>query len=262
MTLVRSSLSVQSKARPYHLSPDRKIAPPAARRVPVISDLAGWFISKALPAISKVGGYLSTTFGPIITKLVGWFTKSLLPALMSAYQKYLPALRSAFESVKKALSSMQPFFDLLGKIRVEVLIPALGWVARTLLTLVGKAFEVVGAAIGDIGRLGVWLWNNVFQPVFKFILNGIAFVINGFADMLGALGHVPGFGWAKDASNALHSAADGAKNLADNLKQIPSSKHVQITVDTHINANSISGHYAGLVSHLDQPYLKTGKSGP
>jgi hypothetical protein len=224
-----------------------------SKLLPVLTSMATWFLSKGLPAIQKFGGWLSDNFGPIIGEIVGWVKDKLLPALMSAYEKYLPALKSAFESVKKSLHSMQPAFDLLGNILVDVLIPAIGWAARTLLPLLGKAFELVGKAVGALGTVGTWLWNSVFQPVFHFIAVGVSALLDLFGDLLGALGHVPGFGWAKDAAASLHDAADATQLLADNIKKIPKTVHINViqTVTTKgdVTYNSAGGH---------TPYLNTG----
>jgi hypothetical protein len=219
--------------------------------LPVLSDMAAWFLQKGLPAISKFGGWIGDTFGPIIGKLIGWFKNDLLPALKSAYEQALPALKSAFESVKKGLASMQPMLDFLGKLFVQVLVPVFGTVAKTALPLLGKGFELVGKEIGLLGKIGLWLWNNVFQPVFKFIVSGIGTVLHWFGSMLVAIGKVPGFGWVGELGRQVNNVADGAQQVADNLKKIPANKHVQVTIDAHINAASISGHYAGVVAGLD-----------
>jgi len=231
-----------------------------SKLLPVLSDMASWFLQKGLPAIKNFGETLSEKFGPIITKLIGWFKDDLLPALKDVWEKALPGLRSAFESVKKALKNMQPAFDLLGTILTKVLLPALGWAAKTVLPLLGKGFEAVGTIIGALGEVGTWLWNSVFQPVFKFIIGGVATVLRWFGSLLEKIGHVPGFGWVGDLGRSLSGAADGAQKVADNLNKIPTHKRVQITVDTHINANSISGHYAPMLAGLDGGYRQTGRT--
>ena len=230
-----------------------------AKLLPVLSDMASWFLTKGLPAISRLGGYLADTFGPVIGKIVGWVKDKLLPALMNAYQQALPSLQSAFDSVKKALVSAQPLFEFLGKLFVNVLVPVFGQVARIVLPLLGKQLELIGKAFGLIGQAAQWMWNNIMQPVFHFLIEAVGKAIGLVGDMLDGLSHVPGFGWVKDAANALHDAAQKAQGLADAVQKIPANKHVQITIDTHINANSISGHYAGVVDQLDRgAYLQTG----
>jgi TP901 family phage tail tape measure protein len=127
--------------------------------------------------------------------------------------------------------------------------------SETFRSIVQGAFEGVGKAVTALGKVGTWLWNSVYQPVFHFIAVGVSALLDLFGDLLGALGHVPGFGWAKDAANSLHDAADATQRLADNIRKIP-DKTVKInivqTVTTHGGSthNSYGGH---------TPYLNTGQ---
>lgn len=91
-------------------------------------------------------------------------------------------------------------------------------------------FAAIGVAIDAVGKAGTWLWNKALQPAFKFIVNGVAGLMDIWADMLGALGKVPGFGWAKDASKVMAEAAQTARDVADGIKKIPDRKNVNVTV--------------------------------
>ena len=224
-----------------------------SKLLPVLTSMATWFLSKGLPAISKMGHYLADTFGPVLGKIVGWVKDKLLPALMSAYQQALPALKSAFESVKKGLESAKPMFSFLGDILVNVLLPILGKLARIVLPLVGDGIELLGKAFGLLGNVFRTIWNTVIQPVFHFLVEAIGTALELFGDMVEGLSHVPGFGWAKDAADKLHGAADGAKDLADSIKKIPTTVHVSViqTVTTRggVTGSSLGGH---------TPFLQTG----
>lgn len=220
-----------------------------SKLLPVLTNMATWFLSKGLPAIQKFGGWLSDKFGPIIGDIVGWFKDKLLPALESAWKSALPALKSAFESVKKGLESAKPMFTFLGDFFVNVLLPVFGKVAKIALPLIGKAIELVGKEFGLMGEVFRTIWNNLIQPVFHFLVAAIGNALNLFGDMVEGLSHVPGFGWAKDAADKLHGAADGAKALADSIKKIP--KNVPVTIDLHVNTASIKGHYAGVLDGID-----------
>jgi hypothetical protein len=89
------------------------------------------------------------------------------------------------------------------------------------------------AEIKAVGAVARWLWNNAFQPAFKLILNVIGVLMSVWSKMLSALGHLPGFGWAKDAAKAMGEAADKAHTLADNIRDIPGSKRIDVNVYTH-----------------------------
>lgn len=88
--------------------------------------------------------------------------------------------------------------------------------------------DVVDAAFKAIGAAANWLWNNAIAPAVRGIVNGFAWVVDGIANMLDALGNIPGFGWAKTAAANMKGAAAQARDLANNIKDIK-SKHVNVT---------------------------------
>mgnify|MGYP003508405610 CR=1 FL=1 len=94
------------------------------------------------------------------------------------------------------------------------------------------AFNGVKTAIEAVGEAGKWLWNNALQPAFKFIIKGVATVLEIWSKMLGVLGKVPGFGWAKTAADAMGNAADKANAIADGLEKIKDKK-VTVTITYH-----------------------------
>lgn len=99
--------------------------------------------------------------------------------------------------------------------------------------------NIVNGALQAVGKVGIWLWNSVFQPVIRFILIGFSRVTSAIGQMLIALGHVPGFGWAKTAGEKMLTAAGAAQRLADKIRQIP-DKHVTISVSVHAMTGRIS----------------------
>lgn len=80
--------------------------------------------------------------------------------------------------------------------------------------IVDGAFKAVAAA-------GRWLWNNALAPAFRGIVRGFAWVVDGAANMLDALGNVPGFEWAKTAAANMRGLAQGARDAANGIKDIP-----------------------------------------
>ena len=104
--------------------------------------------------------------------------------------------------------------------------------------------EIVDTAFRAIGDAGAWLWNNALQPALKAIVGGFAWVVDGLANMLEALGKIPGFGWASDAADKLRGLAEKARSAADGINKIPDSKTVNIAANTASYdraVNSING---------------------
>ena len=93
--------------------------------------------------------------------------------------------------------------------------------------------NVVNGVFQAVGDMGAWLWNNALAPAFRAIVNGFAWIMEGLAGMLRALGQVPGFGWATDAANRLDDMARGARNAAAGIRDIPPRADVQISMNVY-----------------------------
>ena len=78
----------------------------------------------------------------------------------------------------------------------------------------------VDTAFAAIGAAGRWLWNNALAPALRAIVQGFAWVVDGLASMLEALGSVPGFEWAKSAAAGLRGVAQSARDAAAGIRDI------------------------------------------
>lgn len=84
--------------------------------------------------------------------------------------------------------------------------------------------KVVDGAFDAIGRAGRWLWNNALRPALQGIVRGFAWVVDGVAGFLDALGNIPGFGWAKKGAEGLRNLARQSRDAANGIKAIPDPK--------------------------------------
>ncbi len=98
--------------------------------------------------------------------------------------------------------------------------------------------EICTGAFNAVGDAGRWLWNNALQPTFKFIVNGIGWILDGWAKMLDALGNVPGFEWADRAADKMFDAAEDAKGLANQINDIPPKKDVKVVVKGYYDVDT------------------------
>lgn len=157
---------------------------------------------------------------------------ALVVGLVIAYKKsetFRNIVNGAFHSVQKVVGAVVGFV----KDHWEAVLILL--TGGTGLAVVGviKNFDKIVAAVKMLGKWAGWLWNNAFQPALRFIVNGISFLLQMWGKMLSALGHVPGFGWADKAADAMFAAANRASDLANKIRDIPSSKRVDVNVYTH-----------------------------
>lgn len=179
--------------------------------------------------------------------------KTLAVVLGTAYTAF-----QTFMFIKNVTTAVRAFNAVLRANPIGIVITAIALLAtglvlaykksETFRTVVDKAFSVVKSAASGmwdgikvvfnamkkgfeaVGKAGTWLWNNALQPAFKFIVNGIASILDLWSSMLGTLAKVPGFGWAKKAADAMAGAADKAREMADGIKKIPDKKNVYVAV--------------------------------
>jgi len=107
---------------------------------------------------------------------------------------------------------------------IALLIGAIVAVA-TKTTWFQTAWEYSSHAIGAVWQ---WLWNSVLAPVFRFVMDGLGSILGGISNMLGALGHIPHFEWAKTAADMMRGASDQAHAIANGIKDIPHTWNVDI----------------------------------
>jgi hypothetical protein len=185
-----------------------------SKLIPIASDLATLFIDKVVPAAQKLGDWLRDKLGPPLADLA---------------ERIGPAARRIMSALKDAFEDARPFIDLVGTILGNVVVPAMKKMLEVAGPILAQAIRNLGKSLEFVGEAGVWMWNNALQPAFKFLVQAIGWVLDGFSSMLDALSNVPGFGWAKDAAASMGKAAEKAQAVADGINKIPDKK-VTVTV--------------------------------
>lgn len=212
-----------------------------ARLLPIAVKLGDWFLNTGVPAISNLWALLKEKLGPIFDSTSG--KTSLLKQSLADARPFIDLMVAAFRGVWRVLADV--VLPIMAKF-YEIYIPTLmKW-------------------LGFLGKAGMALWNEWFQPAFKLIVTGLGWLMDGWAKMLKALSKAPGFGWAKGAAETMRSAADGAKRLADNIRDIPAYKKVTVeasfTTPSERRGMSIQGRASGGPVNAGQPY-KVGETG-
>lgn len=166
---------------------------------------------------------------PVLVKLAGFILNNVIPVV-----SHISSVISKHTSLMVALGVAVGF--LVGGPFVAL---AAGFVilwtrSETFRNVMTAAFHAVAAA-------GAWMWNNVLEPAFHLLLTGISWIMLGWSKMLGALGHVPGFGWASDASRVMAQAAGAALSIRDSINKIPDHKDIRINVVPGSIVKSVGG---------------------
>ena len=91
--------------------------------------------------------------------------------------------------------------------------------SETFRRVVGAAFDWVKQAAIDSVQGIIWVLDKM---------------MGAWSSMLSALGKVPGFGWAKDAANAIDGARESLRSFANGLDRLPTVKELDVIVNADI----------------------------
>ena len=183
--------------------------------LPALDKLGNWFLNKGLPAIQRFGG---------------WVKDKLWPALKDGWDTVQPGLSKAKEIILGAFggdssTAMKDFATILTDKVIPVVADVVNVWLPAMATQWRAAIEVVKAAWKTFE-----FWGTVVRKVTSVILGAFIKVTRFGADMLDALSHVPGFGWAKDAADKLRNAANKGQDLKNVLDGLP--RNIDIWVRT------------------------------
>jgi TP901 family phage tail tape measure protein len=199
-------------------------------------------IKAAGPALEKFGAYAQGTMLPALKSFAGWLKKNavwLKPIAVGVL-----AMVVAFKAYNLVMTLSRKATLAFAEAQVAVkLAMATNPIGLLVLALVGLSAgliyaykssatfrEVTEGALNGVAAVGRFMWNDVLKPVLQGLLFGFSAFANVVGTVLNALGHVPGFGWAKTAGSLLMSASDHTESWARNLAEIKSPPPVKVDV--------------------------------
>lgn len=191
--------------------------------LPILTKLGGWFIRDGLPAIQRFGG---------------WISGHLWPALQRGYQTIMPGLKQALAIVSGGVGQGTVSWKKIGEVVTQKVIPFLSKLASVYLPVLATNLRTGIEVVKALWR-AFETWRSIMGKVFSFILGGFSTVTRIWAGVLSALGHIPGFGWAKEAARKMRGAADAADRIRNRINAIPSSKKVSIVVSARTQTGRI-----------------------
>ncbi|MFT4295643.1 MAG: tape measure protein [Micropruina sp.] len=165
--------------------------------------------------------------GAGLTTLAGGFTAISVAQKAAAAGGFVKYVSGAAKATK-AWTVVQAAFNVVARANpIGLIITGIAALVAALVVAYNTSDEfraVCDTAFAAVGAAGRWLWNNALRPAIQAIVRGFAWVIDGVAGFLDALGNVPGFGWAKTAAAGLRGIAASARQAADGIKAIPDPK--------------------------------------
>jgi hypothetical protein len=172
--------------------------------------------AKVLPVLAAFISYLTTNGKAIL--IYGTIVLSVI-AVIKTYGATMAAIKGiqqayAFWTYAQAASTNVFKFAMYG-LNAAIKANPIGFLVTGLIAL-GAAF--------------VWAWNR-FEWWRKGVVKGIQVVVNAFGYLVGmiatalkALGHLPGFGWAKKAGEQMDKAAESVRNYSNSLDKLSDKK--------------------------------------
>jgi len=189
--------------------------------IPVIQNVVTWFGKHA--EITKL---VAAAIGGVLVVAIGAYTVSMIAAAVATIAATWPIL--------------------LVVAAVAALAAGIVWVA-TKTTWFQTIWQYMTSSLAAAWQ---WLWNSILAPIIRFVLNGFASITDGIANMLSVLSNIPGFGWAKTASDKMKDAANKAHALAAGIKDIP--KTVPVDVRFTSNYSVIGQQVAALIGSTNK----------
>lgn len=194
--------------------------------LPYATRFANWMLNTGIPAIQKLGTWLKSHLGPAIGAVIDYFRKGTkggddLSSAMNDLSKFT-------EDVKRAWKALSPFLEKA---------------AKDILPLLGEYIKADAKYVRTLGEAFIWMWNNALGPVLKLMLTQWANFSKVVGESMKVLSHAPGMGWMKKLGDNLVKSGEKARDLANEIRDIPDKKTVNITVNTHYTTPS--GNPAG-----------------
>ncbi len=172
--------------------------------------------AKVLPVLAAFLGYITTNgkalliYGGIVLFVIGIIktytaTVAAVKAVQQAYAFWTYAQAASTNVFRFALQAL--------------------WT-----TMKANPVGFIIAGVIALGAAFVWAWNR-FDGFRQVTVKGIQIVVNAFGYLigmvgkaLGALGKIPGMGWAKEAGKSVDKLADKVRKYSDSLDSLANKK--------------------------------------
>lgn len=190
--------------------------------------LVGFLGNQVIPVLEDAADTVNKYLGPAFEDAAAWIEANVVPALRDMHDWFTRS-GGGIDQMKAALQDAQPFIHFVREALKKV-IPFVLKLARNYLPVLAEQWRQLGAVLGFIGKVAIGLWNHFFQPMIKFIIDGIGRLMQMWGRMLQTLGKVPGFEWAAEAGDKLVAAGNKARGFAKKVRDIPDRKNVKVTL--------------------------------
>lgn len=218
----------------------------------VTMGLAG-ALQPAIPGITRMVTKLGELAGKWLPEFSKWLEKTMHSAgkFLDGFKNLggLDSLKRAGKAVLDILGSFAPDATSAGDAASQFatladhLADVLEFVSRhttalkVIVLALALAFGGPVTATLALGAAFIWAWkkSKTFREIMETTAIGVLKMFSGMLHgvelFLGALGHIPGFGWAKDAAKKVHDLRTNVDDLAESIRSMR-DKTVTIRMQT------------------------------
>jgi hypothetical protein len=175
-----------------------------SKMIPMVTQMADWFLNKGLPAAMAFGGWLSDTFPPIFER-IRTVVSSVMGGMSGDVGGGLSQIQSIFTSVTSIITSL---WNTFGSTIIDYAVTAFANVKQ----IIGGALTVVQGIFQTFSALLQGDWSGAWDGV-KKILSGAWEVIKGVVKQgLNVMSTIFSLGWTV-VKGVVSLAWDGIKTL-------------------------------------------------
>jgi hypothetical protein len=209
--------SAQGKMQRFKVAIDEAQESIGYLLLPALAAIATLMVTKVVPAVNATITWLTKhkTIAIAVGIAVAAFAAAFIVAsaalkVYSAGTKIVTAVTKTWTGIQWALNAAMSA-NPIGLVVLAIAALVIGMVIAYKKS--EKFRDIVNKVFHAIADVALWLWNNVLSKVFEFWAKEIGVVMLVWSKLLGALSHVPGFGWVKGIADKLHAASDEAMHL-------------------------------------------------
>ena len=186
---------------------------------PTIDDVAKIIRDVFTPAVKDAGGIMPSWTTPLgLAKDVLGFVADHTTAFKVALEVLIPVLTAAkgIQVIQLGVTKAQAFWAGAVAAKTKAW-AAMQWILNAALSANPIGLVVLGVAALALGLAVAWKKSQTFRDIvygaFSGVLTAVDKVLESTQLLMQALGHVPGFGWAKTAADAIGRARDKVRGL-------------------------------------------------
>jgi hypothetical protein len=195
-----------------------------------------------MPALGAVQGFITNYLIPSVRSLAKFFKENgtaikvyagIVLSLVAAFYAY----RASLIAVKATQAAFVVIQTIMRGATLASIASTNGLAASMLMLNAAIRANPIGLIVTGVLLLGAafvfaWKKSETFRSVvikgLQIVLNGVGYLMGGFASMINLFSKIPGMGWAKGIADGASNAANKIREVSDGLSKL---KDIKVEAD-------------------------------